>query len=123
MSQFGNTDNPPPYGEQPAPYDQPPAYENQAYPPAPPAQPSGYPQPRQNNGMAIASLVCGIAGLFLFGVVLGPLAVIFGALGLSRANRGASGRGMAIAGLVLGLIATVVAVILLVAMANHRFVV
>jgi hypothetical protein len=39
--------------------------------------------------------------------------VIFGSVGLSRANRGASGKGMAIAGLVMGSIATVVAIALI----------
>jgi hypothetical protein len=71
--------------------------------------------------MAIASLVCGIVGFIVFGVILGPLAVVFGSIGLSRANRGASGKGMAIAGLILGAIATVLAIILLVLVASHRF--
>jgi hypothetical protein len=92
-----------------------------SYPPSGPEYPAvpppsyGYPQPppRPSNGLAIASLVCGIVGLLVFGVVLGPLAVIFGSVGLSRANRGASGKGMAIAGLVMGSIATVVAIALI----------
>jgi hypothetical protein len=73
--------------------------------------------------MAIASLVCGIIGLLVFGIILGPLAVIFGGVGLSRANRGASGKGMAIAGLILGLIATVVAIVLIAFIASHRVVI
>jgi hypothetical protein len=94
------------------------------YPAAPPPS-YGYPQPprQQSNGMAIASLVCGIVGLIVFGIVLGPLAIIFGGVGLSRANRGASGKGMAIAGLVLGCIATVVAIVLIAAIASHRVVI
>ena len=82
----------------------------------------GYPQPKQGNGMAIASLVCGIIGLLLFGVILGPLALIFGGVGLSRANKGASGKGMAIAGIVLGAIATVLAIILIAVVANRGLV-
>jgi hypothetical protein len=111
----------PPYGQQP--YGQQP-YGQQLYGQQPYGQ-YGYPQPQQqaSNGLAIASLVCGIAGFLVFGVVLGPLAVIFGAIGLSRANRGASGRGMAIAGLVLGVLATVIAIVLLVAIANHSLVI
>jgi Domain of unknown function (DUF4190) len=75
------------------------------------------PQTRRGNGLAVASLVCGIIGLLIFSFILGPLAVIFGGVGLSRANRGASGRGLAIAGIVLGVIDIVLLVVLLVA--NH----
>ncbi len=78
-------------------------------------QQTGYPGPvaRQSNGLAIAALVCGIIGLLLFGIVLGPLAIIFGGIGLSRANKGAPHRGMAVAGLVLGIIDVVLLVILI----------
>jgi hypothetical protein len=33
------------------------------------------------NGFAIAGLVCGVIGLFLFNFILGPLAIIFGGIG------------------------------------------
>lgn len=82
----------------------------------------GYPQPRPGNGMAIASLVCGIIGFLVLGVILGPLALIFGGVGLSRANQGASGKGMAIAGIVLGAVATVVAIIVIAVVAKRGFV-
>jgi Domain of unknown function (DUF4190) len=118
------SDQPPSYPQQPQgqqPYGQH-QYGQQPYPSAPPPG-YGYPQPaKQGNGLAIASLVCGIIGLLIFGVVLGPLAVIFGAIGLSRANRGASGKGMAIAGIVLGAIATIVAIILIAIITSHGFV-
>ena len=136
MSQPGDGGYPPPYGQQPThgeqpPYAQQPSFGQQSpYPAAPPpypAAPTGYgdyPQPqRTSNGLAVAALVCGIIGFLFFGIVLGPLAAIFGGIGLSRANRGASGRAMAIAGLVLGVIDTVVAIILLVALANGRLVI
>lgn len=58
------------------------------------------------NGMAIASLVLGIVGIFL--PFLSILAVIFGGIGISKANQGASGKGMAIAGLVLGILGMLV---------------
>jgi hypothetical protein len=58
--------------------------------------------PRPGNGMAVAGLVCGIGGILIFGVVLGVLAVVFGSIGLARANRGAGHRRMAISGIVLG---------------------
>jgi hypothetical protein len=91
------------------------------YSPAPPYNP--YPQARSSNGMAIASLVCGIVGLVVLWVVLSPLAIIFGGIGLSRANRGASGRGMAIAGIVLGIVGLVGYLILVAVLLNHGFVV
>tara|TARA_B110000211_G_C13779960_1_gene421453 strand:+ start:170 stop:493 length:324 start_codon:yes stop_codon:yes gene_type:complete len=59
-------------------------------------------------GMGIAALCCGILGFFFLPFLLGPLAIIFGALGLK--NRG---RGMAIAGLVLGIIQVLLVVIVL----------
>lgn len=60
------------------------------------------------KGMSIAALVCGIVGLFVGGLILGPLAIIFGAIGMKR-----GGRGMAIAGLICGIVATVGALIFL----------
>ena len=62
----------------------------------------------QENGMAVTSFVCGLLGLvpLWIGFVLCILAVIFGVLGLQRANGVAmgKGRGLAIAGIVLGLL-------------------
>jgi uncharacterized membrane protein len=57
----------------------------------------------QTNGLATASLVLGILSLVLFFTfviawVLGILAVIFGGIGVSRANQGAPNRSMAVAG-------------------------
>lgn len=80
------------------------------YPPQP-QQPQYYPpqQPQQSNGLAVTSMVIGIVsvpGICIpyLGWVLPILAVIFGGVGLRKANQGASGKGMAIAGLVLGVI-------------------
>ncbi len=76
------------------------------------------------NGIGTAAGVLGIiAGVLMFipfadylAIVLGVLAVIFGAVGISRANRrGGLGKGMAVTGLVLGLIAVVVSVVLIIA--------
>lgn len=54
------------------------------------------------SGLAIASLVLGIIWIYWIGSIL---AIIFGAVALKQCNRGErSGRGMAIAGLVLGLV-------------------
>jgi hypothetical protein len=74
---------------------------------------------QNNNGLAIAGLVCGIVGILFFNFVLGPLAIIFGGIGWSRANRGARHRGMSIAAVVLGVVDIVLWVVLLVAVAKH----
>ena len=65
------------------------------------------------KGMSIAALVCGIVGLFFGGIILGPLAIIFGAIGMKR-----GGRGMAIAGLICGIVASVVGLIVIAALAS-----
>ena len=58
------------------------------------------------SGSAVTSLILGIVGVFI-PVILSILAIIFGGVGINNANsRGASGKGMAIAGLVLGILGT-----------------
>ena len=39
-----------------------------------------------SNGLAVAGLVCGIVGIFLLNYILGPLAIIFGGIGLSNVD-------------------------------------
>src|SRR4051812_23003606 len=71
------------------------------------------------NGMAIAGLVSGIVGILVFAVILGPLAIIFGAIGRSRARAGtAGGRTMALWAIVLGIIDVVLFLVLL-SVARH----
>jgi hypothetical protein len=70
------------------------------------------------NGLAIAGLVCGLVGLLLFNYILGPLAIIFGGVGLSRANRGAGHRGMSLAAIILGIVDILVWVVLVVAISS-----
>jgi hypothetical protein len=62
--------------------------------------------------MALAALVLGIIGFFLN--FLAIPAIIFGALGLSETNKNPAlkGRGMAMAGLVLGVIVLIMWVII-----------
>ena len=72
-----------------------------------------------SNGLAIAGLVCGLVGALFFSVILGPLAIIFGGIGWSRANRGARHRGMAIAAVILGVIDLILWGILIAAAAKH----
>jgi hypothetical protein len=113
---------PPPYGA--------PAYQSYGPPPAyPPPTVAGYPQPygyqpyggyprpRDTNGFAIASLVCALVGIFA--LVIGPvLGVVFGIVALRQLDRSASGgRGLAIAGIVIGGILLVVDVVGIVGLA------
>lgn len=87
-------------------------------PPAPAPQPYYQPAPYQpqstTNGLAVASLVAGIFWVWWLGSVL---AVVFGHVALNQIEKSGgreTGRGMAIAGLVLGYIGVaVLAVVLL----------
>ncbi|MBR6843533.1 MAG: FHA domain-containing protein [Bacteroidales bacterium] len=69
-------------------------------PPAPPVE-----EPKKGCGFGIAALVCGILGLSL-------LAIVFGAVSMSRKE---SNKGLGIAGLILGIIWACVSAILLLA--------
>jgi hypothetical protein len=80
-------------------------------PPGMPPQ-GGYPQgggyapppANQGNGMAVASLIFSILGFCLL-FIGGLLGILFGIMGLKRANQvGGGGRGLAITGIVLGII-------------------
>jgi uncharacterized membrane protein len=67
----------------------------------------------KTNGLAIASLVLGIVWIYWIGSIL---AIVFGHVALSqikKSNGTQSGRGMAIAGLVLGYLAIVLSIIAL----------
>ncbi|WP_025272854.1 DUF4190 domain-containing protein [Haloglycomyces albus] len=84
--------------------------------PAPGQSPYGPPQQLPQNGLGTAGLVCGVIGLALawipfiafFGWVLGILGIIFGSIGLAKANKGeATNKGMAIGGLATGILALV----------------
>jgi hypothetical protein len=94
---------PPPYGAPPGwappppPYGAPPgSYPQYGY------QPYGYPRPPSFNGFAIAAPICAVViGIVPF--VGGSLGVIFGLIGIRHCQRSAErGRGLAIAGVVLG---------------------
>jgi hypothetical protein len=74
---------------------------------------------RASNGFAVTALVCGIVGILIFEIILGPLAIIFGAVGLRRAGRAGRGRGMAMAGLILGIIDVVLFFIFLAVASRH----
>lgn len=63
-------------------------------------------EPR-TNGMALTGFICSLVGLFLFGLILGVLAIIFSAIGLGEINKDKTkwkGKGLAIAGLIIGIV-------------------
>ncbi|WP_338673091.1 DUF4190 domain-containing protein [Streptomyces sp. SCSIO 30461] len=65
---------------------------------------------RDADGMAVASFVLGLLGLLVMNVILGPSAIVLGALALLR---GTARRGRALLGLGLGIADLVVLVVLL----------
>ncbi|MGY1729149.1 DUF4190 domain-containing protein [Geodermatophilus sp. SYSU D01062] len=92
--QYGPTPGPAAGGPPQGPYGPPPAPYGHGYPPY------GYPVARRTNGLAIASMVLGILWIYWIGSVL---ALVFGYIARSQIReRGESGDGMAIAGIVLG---------------------
>jgi len=120
---------PPPPGSGPSGYG-PPTYPPPAYGPpgsAPPgAGPPGtapgygygygygaYPPPASNNGLAVASLVCGLLGLF-FCQLIGIGAIITGYIARRRIREtGEQGAGLALAGIILGWISIALAVVVI----------
>jgi hypothetical protein len=78
-------------------------------PPIGPAKPG--------NGLAVAALVLGILTFVCLGPIAGIAAVVLGILGVNKAKETGTGKGMAIAGIVLGIVGTIVFVIAIVAIA------
>ena len=82
----------------------------------------GYPgyQPKPGSGLAIASLVCGIlgvlTGIFIFsGLSLGLAGIVLGIVALVKVKNGtASGKGMAIGGIVTGALGMIAAAAMMV---------
>ncbi|GAA0895389.1 DUF4190 domain-containing protein [Pseudonocardia zijingensis] len=96
-----------PLGTPAPPYDTPQYGQQYGPPPGYGPQPTWYPPPgygahgpRPTNGLAIASLVLGILWLYWVGSIL---ALVFGYIARRQiAERGESGDGIAVAGIVLG---------------------
>ena len=113
---YGNPPPQPPYGR-PPPQQQPPSY-GQPYPPQPPAgyplqqgfvppgfQPPPFAGPQKTSAAAIASLVTGILGVCPLPLIGSLPAIILGIVGLrSTGQPNVKGRGLAIAGLILGVL-------------------
>lgn len=100
---------PAPYAPPPAPA---PAYQQPAYPPQQvyqePQQPYYAPQPPPATVDLVSalSLTTGAISVFVLPILLGPAAIIMAVAGLVRTQHGRhTGRGMAWAGLVLGILA------------------
>ena len=79
----------------------------------------GTPVAPRRNGFGVAALVLGVLAVLLSwtvlgGIILGILAVIFGALGRGRVRRGEATNGRSsVAGIVLGVVGTLIAVALI----------
>jgi hypothetical protein len=71
------------------------------------------------HGWAVVGLVCGIVGVFLFNIILGPLAIVFGGIAWSKANQSRAPHGMAIASVILGVVDIALFALLLVAASHH----
>lgn len=91
--------------------------------PAAPPPPAGY-APPATNGLATGSMVTGIIALVMFwafglSVIIGIIAIVLGAVALSKANNlpNQVGRGQAIAGIVTGVLGALGGVFLLVGIA------
>jgi hypothetical protein len=77
---------------------------------------SSYPVARRTNGMAIASLVCSVGGLFVcpLAVLLGPIFGFIARGQIRRSNGAETGNGLALAGIIVGLVVIAIAIAFLV---------
>ena len=75
---------------------------------------------RKVNGLAVASFVCSMVGIVVFGIIMGILAICFGAVGLSRTKYfpEESGKGFAITGIVVGIIEVIIMIFYFVTVRN-----
>jgi hypothetical protein len=81
-----------------------------AAPPPPPGFDYGAGAPAVTDSKATGALVCGIVGLLLCGVVLGPVAIYLGTQAkkeIRSSNGQLKGEGLATAGIVMGVIAVI----------------
>lgn len=71
---------------------------------------------KKTNGLAVTSFVCSMVGIVVFGLVMGILAICFGAVGLSRTKYfpEESGKGFAVAGIVVGIIEVIIMILYIV---------
>ena len=70
--------------------------------------------PRRTNSLAIAALCCGI-GQIIAGPLAGIPAIVLGAMSLKQIRQtGEDGRGMAMTGLVLGIVGVILTLVLVI---------
>lgn len=103
---------PPPPQPQPV-YQPPPAYQQPTPPPVYQQPPVQYAVAQEHtSGMAITALIMGIIGFILS--PLSVLAIIFGAIGIGQTSKNPylKGKGLAVAGLILGIVNIVLWIIL-----------
>lgn len=81
---------------------------------AAPVQPQ-MPAKNPGKGLGVAAMVLGIIGQLLFPLILGILALILGAIGLSKSKNVGMKNGMAVAGIVLGIIAIAFKILMIIA--------
>ena len=108
---------------------QPPMYQPPYQPPyqQPYQQPYNQTPPSAGKGFSIASLICGIWGLVMMGILPAVLGIIFGCIGRSK-SAAATGQPskLATAGMICGIIGTFVSIIALTCLcscleANYHF--
>lgn len=86
------------------------------------AQPTPTPQfgpAKASNGLATAGFVLGLLGFLgsfipvinIGGIVLGVVGAILAAVGLSKAKKSGTGKGLAVSGLILGLLAVIIGIV------------
>ena len=75
---------------------------------------------KKTSGLALTGFILALAGLFLAAVILGPLAIVFSAIGLAMilGSGKYKGLGFAITGLVLGVIDTVIGLLVIAALSK-----
>jgi hypothetical protein len=112
---------PPPWPQQQWPSPQwPPPGNSATWPYAPPGSTTYAPQRAGSSRKAVGAFITALLGLSSCGLVLGPLALLFGLRALHLTRRGGlGGRGFAITAVVLGAIETTVATIWVVAVTYH----
>ena len=117
----------PPYGAPQPPYGAPQPYQQQPYQqpypqPAYGQQPYPYAAAPPTDGLALGSMITGIAALVLscaygVGLLASPVALVLGKVSMNRIARSQGqlgGRGLAVTGFVLGIIGTVLLVLAIV---------
>lgn len=91
--------------------------------------PAGPPAPapaKGSNGLAVAGFVLGLIGLLMswipvvnfLGILLGGIGLVLAVIGLVQAKKRNAGKGLAIAGIVLGGLAIIIAIVVNVAVVN-----